>query len=267
MTGSGKTARRSRGLRRGTMGLAAAGLAVVISCTVSVPRADSFESRAVPSTPQVNPSVSRANRSRIPVGQALVILLQNKVPHTAPSASAPELTTVASHRPLTGIQTVLPVLGHAGGRWLHVRLPGRPNSGTGWITTAGSMPSWTPWRLSVNLGARLVTVYYRGQVTKRFSAIVGKPSTPTPTGQFFIEEGESLSADASGAPYALATSARSNVLMQFDGGPGQVAIHGTDNIPGAIGTASSHGCIRLNTTNITWLAMRIGPGVPLTILK
>jgi lipoprotein-anchoring transpeptidase ErfK/SrfK len=129
------------------------------------------------------------------------------------------------------------------------------------------MPSWTPWRLSVNLGARLVTVYYRGRVTKRFSAIVGKPSTPTPTGQFFIEEGESLSAGASGAPYALATSARSNVLMQFDGGPGQVAIHGTDNIPGAIGTASSHGCIRLNTTNITWLAMRIGPGVPLTILK
>ena len=38
------------------------------------------------------------------------------------------------------------------------------------------------------------------------------------------------------------------------------------NLPGALGTASSHGCIRLDTPDITWLAMRIGPGVPLTIV-
>ena len=128
------------------------------------------------------------------------------------------------------------------------------------------MPSWTPWRLSANLNARVLTVYYRGRVSRRFPAVVGKPSTPTPTGQFFIEEGLSLSADASGAPFALATSDRSDVLQEFDGGPGQIAIHGMGNLPGALGTASSHGCIRLDATDITWLARRIGAGVPLTIL-
>jgi lipoprotein-anchoring transpeptidase ErfK/SrfK len=68
-----------------------------------------------------------------------------------------------------------------------------------------------------------------------------------------------------GGPFALATSARSNVLQEFDGGPGQIALHGTNGLPGALGTAASHGCIRLSTGAITWLARRIGAGVPLTV--
>ena len=37
----------------------------------------------------------------------------------------------------------------------------------------------------------------------------------------------SLDASAAGGPYALATSARSNVLQEFEGGPGQIALHGS----------------------------------------
>ena len=96
---------------------------------------------------------------------------------------------------------------------------------------------------------------------------MGKPSTPTPRGQFFIEEALALSSDDAGGPFALATSARSNVLQEFDGGPGQIALHGTNNLSGALGTAVSHGCIRLSTRAITWLARRIGSGVPLTITR
>jgi lipoprotein-anchoring transpeptidase ErfK/SrfK len=214
-------------------------------------------------------SVPRASAYGVPVGQALVALLHDKIAHSAPSINARQMTTVASQRPLTGVRTVLPVLGYAsrhGQAWVDVRLPGRPNSSSGWITTTGTMPAWTPWRLSVNLNARLLTVYYRGRATHRFPAVVGEPSTPTPAGQFFIEEGVSLNAQAFGAPFALATSARSNVLQEFDGGPGQIAIHGMGNLSGALGTASSHGCIRLDTTDITWLVTRIGPGVPVTIV-
>lgn len=215
-------------------------------------------------------SVAQASTSTAPVGQALVILLHSKVAHTSPSTHARTLVTVSSTRPLTGVRTVLPVLGHATGKhgrsWIDVRLPGRPNSGTGWISTDGTMPSWTPWRLSVNLNARLVTVYYRGRAIRHFPAVVGKPSTPTPYGSFFIEEGMWMGAAASGGPFALASSARSDVLQDFDGGPGQIAIHGMDNLPGALGTASSHGCVRLATSAITWLATRIGAGVPLTVL-
>jgi hypothetical protein len=249
MTHWGHTARMSPGSRRGTSAVLAAALLCALTCCIV--------------------SVPRASASAIPAGQALVVLLHNKVAHTTPSINAHPIATIASRRPLTGVRTVLPVLGHAtrrdGRAWLQVRLPGRPNSSTGWVTTDGTMPSWTAWRLSVNLSARLVTAYYRGRVVHRFAAVVGAPATPTPQGQFFIEEGLSLSAQAAGAPFALATSARSNVFQEFDGGPGQIALHGMGNLAGALGTASSHGCIRLDAVAITWLAARIGAGVPLNI--
>ena len=57
------------------------------------------------------------------------------------------------------------------------------------------------------------------------------------------------------------------MLQEFEGGPGQIALHGTNGLSGALGTAASHGCIRLSTGTITWLARRIGAGVPLTITR
>jgi hypothetical protein len=250
MTGLGHIARRSLGSRRGTLSVTAAVMLSTLMLGIM--------------------SVPQASASGVPVGQALVVLLHNKVALTSPSIHAHTLTVVGSTRPLTGARTVLPVLGQVtnkhGRSWDHVRLPGRPNSGTGWISTDGTMPSWTPWRLSVDLNERLLTVYYRGREVRRFAAVVGKPSTPTPVGSFFIEEGLWMGPGAAGGPYALATSARSDVFSEFDGGPGQIAIHGMDNLPGKLGTAASHGCIRLDGSDITWLALRIGAGVPLRIL-
>ena len=144
-------------------------------------------------------------------------------------------------------------------------LPGRPNQHTGWIRTRQTIRTSTPWRIAVDISARRVTVYHHGRVKRRFSAVVGKPSTPTPHGRYFVEEALALSAQAPGNPFALATSARSNVLQEFEGGPGQIALHGTNGLADALGTAASHGCVRLSTGAITWLARRIGSGVPLTI--
>ena len=61
---------------------------------------------------------------------------------------------------------------------------------------------------------------------------MGTPATPTPPGKFFIEEAVALAPGHAGGPFALATSARSNVLQEFEGGPGQIALHGT---PGSRG--------------------------------
>ena len=68
-----------------------------------------------------------------------------------------------------------------------------------------------------------------------------------------------------GGPFALALSARSNVLQEFAGGPGQIALHGLMNVGGVLGMAVSHGCVRLDTAAMRWLAARISPGVPVTI--
>lgn len=206
-----------------------------------------------------------------PASQALVVVLKDHPARSRPSADAPRIEAVTARRPLTGVRTVLPVLrrrvGGGGRSWVQVRLPGRPNGHKGWISTRQTRRTFTAWKISVKLSTRRVTVYRYGRVVRRFRAVVGKPATPTPRGRFFIEEAVALSPWAAGSPFALATSARSNVLQEFEGGPGQIAIHGTDNLSGLPGTAVSHGCIRVNTRAITWLAHRIGRGAPLTITR
>ena len=199
--------------------------------------------------------------------QPLVVLLGPHVARRAPNGDARRIEAVAGRRPLTHVRTVLPVLGRGGrdGAWLRVRLPGRPNGHTGWIEAGRTRSTSTPWRIVVSLSRRRVIVFRSGRAVREFPAIVGKASTPTPRGSFFVEEALRLSPSASGAPFALATSARSDALQEFDGGPGQIALHGTGNLSGSLGTAASHGCVRLSRRAITWLARRIGAGVPLSI--
>lgn len=207
----------------------------------------------------------------VPRSQRLVMLVRDHVARTAPDTNARRIETVPARSPLTRVPTVLPAFGYktseAGDSWVHVRLPGRPNGHKGWILATKTTATSTPWHLALKLSTRRLSVYRDGRVVRRFNVVVGKPSTPTPRGRFFIEEALSLSSHHAGSPFALATSARSNVLQSFEGGPGQIALHGTRGLSGAPGSAASHGCIRLSTANITWLAQRIGGGIPLTVTR
>jgi lipoprotein-anchoring transpeptidase ErfK/SrfK len=208
-------------------------------------------------------------QTRAQASQELVVLLDAHAVHEAPQAGSPTIKVLAAHRPITGEQTTVPVIARSiasgGARWLLVMLPGRPNGSSGWISQQDTRELVTAWAIVVDLAARRVSVYNDARRTAIFQAVVGKPSTPTPTGQFFVEETLQMSPGEAGGPFALALSARSDVLQEFEGGPGQIAIHGRDNLGGTLGTAASHGCIRLATASIDWLAARIGPGTPVTI--
>ena len=201
--------------------------------------------------------------------QRLVVLRRDHVARTAPEVHASKLALERDHRPLTHSRTVLPVLTEAtstnGARWLQVRLPGRPNGRAGWIPATGTIRSETRWRIVVQLGRRRVVALNHGRAVRHFRVIVGAKATPTPRGEFFMEEAVALRPGSSGGPFALALSARSSVLQDFDGGPGQIALHGIDELQGQPGTAASHGCVRLADADITWLVHRIGAGVPVTI--
>ncbi len=201
--------------------------------------------------------------------QRLAELQYGHLAYRDPRTSSRRVLFVPSRTPITGEYTTLPVIGQASGRgdtrWLKVMLPGRPNGLTGWIKQGGTSERITPWHITVSLSARRMWIYRDGRLRTSFSAVVGKPLTPTPTGNFFVQETVSLGSNRPGGPLALALSARSNVLSQFDGGPGQIAIHGRDLLGGTLGQAQSHGCMRLATAAIEWLAARIGPGVPVTI--
>ena len=198
--------------------------------------------------------------------QALVTLHQWREARSGPSATSAEVGLVPPTTPITGERTTLPVVARRG-RWLEVELPGRPNGHTGWILATATTRSFTRWHIVVDTSTRRVTVYLAGRPVRVLEAVVGKPSTPTPVGEFFIEESIALRATDVGAPFALALSARSNVLQEFDGGPGQIALHGLGNVGGVPGTAVSHGCVRLDDLAMRWLVARVGPGVPVTITR
>jgi hypothetical protein len=209
------------------------------------------------------PSAS-GNHVAVQRTQELAALLSSHKIRAAPRAKSRLLGVVPAVTPITHARTVLPVLAHHG-RWLKVRLPGRPNGHSGWITRSGTRHWSTSWRLVVNRAQRRVLVYRSGRLVRVFKAVVGKASTPTPPGQFFVEESIALRSYEVGAPYALALSARSQVLQEFDGGPGQIAFHGLSNVGGVPGTAVSHGCVRLADDVMRWLVVRIGSGTPVTI--
>jgi lipoprotein-anchoring transpeptidase ErfK/SrfK len=224
---------------------------VLLAATLVVAAITAGEAPAAP--PSVRPT------------QELVTLLAVHAVRSTPHADAASHASIPARRPITGVPTVLPVLAHAAGGWLQVRLPGRPNGGTGWISARATTTSVTRWQILVDTSRRLVLVYLAGHLLETFPAVVGKPSTPTPAGAFFVEEAVRLAPTDVGAPFALALSARSNVLQEFDGGPGQIALHGLANVGGLLGTAASHGCIRLDGNAMRWLAGRIGAGVPVTV--
>jgi lipoprotein-anchoring transpeptidase ErfK/SrfK len=210
------------------------------------------------------PSASARKPAVVEPTQEVAMLLKSHNVVSAPHAHASRVSTVAASRPITGAQTVLPVIDRVP-HWLRVRLPGRPNGSMGWITQRRTEPGTTIWHVVVRTSSRQVLVYRHGRRVRSFAAVVGKPSTPTPHGHFFVEESVRMLPGSAGAPFALALSARSNVLQEFDGGPGQIAIHGVANLGGTPGTAVSHGCVRLANSNVRWLAARVGAGVPVDI--
>jgi lipoprotein-anchoring transpeptidase ErfK/SrfK len=202
--------------------------------------------------------------------QRLAVILVAHQAYAHPDVDSRIVQSVPATTPITHEQTVLPVLGHHRGpqgvTWLLVRLPGRPNGHTGWIRGPGTHQAHTAYALVVDLRHRQVNVYHRGVVVKHFSVVIGRPSAPTPTGSYFVEESLAIIPGYPGGPYALALSARSNVYSEFDGGPGQIAFHGVYGIGGVPGTAVSHGCVRVDSADMAWLGTHIHNGVPVRVV-
>ena len=157
---------------------------------------------------------------------------------------------------------------HDGDLWLRVRLPARPNDAAGWIDANDVRVARIPWRVRVRTRSRTVTIYRDGRVTRRFRAVVGKPSTPTPHGLFAIyERARQPDPRAFLGPWALHLTAHSDVLFDYGGGPGRVAIHGRSgaSLLDPLGTARSHGCIRVADRQIVWMARHLPAGTPVRV--
>jgi len=172
--------------------------------------------------------------------------------------------TIPSPRPPINAVASFRVLDTSVAGWLKVQLPIRPNGSSGWIRAGDVALGRTEYSIDVDLAAKWITVY-RGAATvaERFVAD-GLPGTPTPVGDFYLSEVVPGGGGSYG-PWAFGLSAYSDVLTDFAGGDGQVALHGT-NAPGLLGTAASHGCVRMPNDLSQFLHdAAVPPGTPVRI--
>jgi L,D-transpeptidase catalytic domain len=151
-----------------------------------------------------------------------------------------------------------------GTTWIHLRLPQRPNGVTGWVRAGVLGPfHLVHTRLVVSRRALRVTLFDHGK--PRFQALVGvgKPSTPTPAGAFWIREKFSVYGNPVYGTRAMGTADYSDTLTDWPGG-GVIGMHGTDE-PGLIPGRPSHGCIRMRDADIERLYALTPIGTPLRI--
>ena len=153
--------------------------------------------------------------------------------------------------------------------WLKVRLPIRPNGSSGWILSDYVKLRSTGYRIEVSVAQRLVRLLYRGRMLRRYHVVVGRPYWPTPHGLFAVSE-RVAQPDPDGflGPWALHLTAFSPTLLDFGGGPGQVALHGrgAESLSDPLGSARSHGCIRIPNDGIRLLARVAREGTPVEIV-
>jgi hypothetical protein len=144
--------------------------------------------------------------------------------------------------------------------WLRVRLPWRPNNAAGWVNANDVVVEYMPWRIEISRAHRTLTLFRRGVAMRTVRVVIGEPSSPTPAGLFAVtwairwHPGDFLGS------WVIELTGHSQVLHHFDGGDGTVGIHGRGgaSLLDPLGSARSHGCVRLANDAIDWLVETVG---------
>jgi L,D-transpeptidase catalytic domain len=191
---------------------------------------------------------------------------ESGVVYRDPSDSSPRITRLHPYTEDARPEVYLALRMHVdaeGQEWIEIRLPRRPNGQKGWVRRDLLGPLHTVrTQLRVNRGMLRATLYRGGRVIWTSPIGVGKPSTPTPAGHFYVRDKLTRYASPFYGPIAFGTSAYST-LSEWPKG-GVVGIHGTSEpylLPGHV----SHGCIRVPNGAILRLARLMPIGTPVLI--
>lgn len=163
-----------------------------------------------------------------------------------------------------GVKLVLGVLEQQGD-WLKVILPMRPNGTTGWVRTSDVKVRTVASHIIVDLSDFRLRLFQGQQMLMETPVGVGKPNSPTPLGRFYVDISVPLN-PATGAygAYMLSVAGFSEVLTNFGGGVGQIAIHGTTKVD-TVGIRSSNGCLRLTNADVLKLKELAPTGTPVLV--
>lgn len=147
-------------------------------------------------------------------------------------------------------ETWLPVIDKSDG-WTQVLLPSKPNGSTGWLKSGQLEEKFTPYVIAVHLKSMRMQLFFEERQVGDWEIGIGKADTPTPSGRTFLL-GSIVDPNQQYSPVILPLGAHSATLDSFGGGPGTVAIH-TWPTTDVLGTATSHGCIRVPKDALTKL--------------
>ena len=151
--------------------------------------------------------------------------------------------------------------------WVKVMLPIRPNGTTGWVHARDVTLSPIAFRIRVELRAHRITVLENHRVRYQGPVAVGKPATPTPAGHYYIRVLiKAPDPTTVYGPYAYGLSSHSDAYATFDGGDAEIGIHG-NNDPSVLGHDATHGCIRIDNTEIADLAGVLPLGTPVDVVS
>ncbi len=149
--------------------------------------------------------------------------------------------------------------------WVKVQLPERPNGSSGWVRKGEVSLSQTNYSVKIDLPRHRITVRQGNRVVERAKVGLGQSATPTPEGRYYLTELiKPPSPDGLYGAYAFSLSGFSDVVTSFNGGNGQLGLHGTVDRSG-LGEDVSRGCIRVSNRVIRRLAKRLPLGTPVTI--
>lgn len=268
------TARRSRASRVVIGAVAAAVGLLATACSsaesVTPPAAAERASRPTTSTAPSSPTTSAApSASPSPGVAAERLVAAAKIPLVAVfsspgGSSAP--ARVLRNPTWEGYRLSFLVDESRPDGWMKVNVPVRPNGTTGWIQASDVDLAAVRARIEISLSAHRLRYWNGSSMVLDEPVALGTARTPTPVGSFFVDiVAKPPSARGPFGPYQVSITAFSEVLAHFDGGIGQLAIHGT-NRPNLIGQNVSNGCIRMSNAAITVLAEQVAIGTPVDIV-
>ncbi len=130
-----------------------------------------------------------------------------------------------------------------------------------------------PVALTVSRDGRTVRYFKRGELVKTYTVAVGSAKYPTPTGRFVVQTKQvnppwnvpnsEWAGDLAGETIP-GGDPKNPLVARWIGFNGSVGFHGTASA-GSLGTAASHGCVRMSPSDVIDLYKRVEIGTPVLV--
>ncbi len=267
--GSSREEQRVRPVHGLVLSVLTALLAVVLMGTV-VPgpaRADDIWDVLFPTTTTTRPAPTTTTapkpRPHVPVSTLLATPKGEINTYDRPNGKA-----IGRAGRWYGYALTMPILEERQG-WVRIRLPERPNGKTAWVRRGDVTTSRTRYRIVIRLNETKLILYKDGFPVMVAPVGIGKSSTPTAPGQFFVTVIQRPDPHRYG-PFLVSTSGHSEAIESWQGaGDAITAIHGPVSKKsaqqiGRTGARLSNGCIRMHIPDLERLGV-VPLGTPVDI--